>query len=157
MYPKMPSPLAQVWGPANECKGLWRRISNHAHLKVAEEQNDKTAGKWRSLHCSPFPNLIPNWAYITQCLHQNILAKTSYPGRITQLNRALHRACTSLPMISETVITGGPSIPSTTQKCSHMPLTFNLLVSVLTMSCWCWHFHMWQRGCQTRWEAMGQR
>lgn len=36
-YPKIPSPSAQGWGPANECKGLWRRMSNYAHLKVAEE------------------------------------------------------------------------------------------------------------------------
>lgn len=30
-----------------------------------------------------------------------------------------------------------------------MSPTFSLRVSVLALSCWCWHFHTWQRGCQT--------
>lgn len=126
MYPKILSPLADGWGPTNKCsgcRGLWRGVSNYAHLNVAEE-NDKTTGKQRSLHCLPFPNLIPNWAYITQCLHQNILAKTSSHDRIAQLNTA----CLFTPLILESVGMGGPSIPNTitTQNCSDIFPTYNL-------------------------------
>lgn len=99
-------------------------MSNYAHLKVAEEQNDKTTGKARSLLCLPSPNLIPNWAYITQCLHQNNLAKTSTRGRITQLSIVYSW------MLSDAVITGGPFIPATHR--SGVTLLFHPLVSDYT-------------------------